>query len=309
MLSPRLSFWAAKKVWVDGWVDGQTNFIRYLGLLLWKAWGKHQRLVFLRYPGNTNNTLIRHGLCTRLFLPSPTLRKKSCLVRSCLLKFQVKLCSANTKSGEEWRRMWHMKKYHSSVPEVAMACTLLLQALKRSPPLEQETGQGFHRHSQLGHLDSALPSHPVQCFLLLPTFVIDQSGVTPQKNKPIHEQFVLEENSSRDTKFMRITSVCLSLEVFVSQVVSGWETTRRSITCLLCSFALPFWSSYTIGGRILGWPSHPLHLTHYSCSHVCKLWDFKQFKNPERNGLLPKSHVGSVLIFKKNCKIQDVHKK
>lgn len=79
--------------------------------------------------------------------------------------------------------MWHVKMYYRGVPEVTMACTELLQALKKSPSLEQETGQFFHRHSQLEHLDSGVPSHPVQCFILLTTFLIDQSGVNPQNNK------------------------------------------------------------------------------------------------------------------------------
>lgn len=111
---------------------------------------------------------------------------------------------------------------------------------------------------------------------------------------------VLEENSSRDTKFIKIISVRLLWKIFVSQVVSGWETTR-SITCV-CFAHLLFPSGLLTLLEVGYWAGQALRLTHYSCSHVCKLWDFKHFKNPERNGLLPKCHVGFVFILKKMIK-------
>lgn len=113
---------------------------------------------------------------------------------------------------------------------------------------------------------------------------------------------VLEDNSSRDTKFIKITSVHLPWEIFVSQVVSGCET-RRSITCV-CFAHLLFLSGLLTLLEVGYWAGQALRLTHYSCSHVCKLWDFKHFKNPERNGLLPKYHVGFVFIFKKVIKFK-----
>lgn len=73
---------------------------------------------------------------------------------------------------------------------------------------------------------------------------------------------------------------------------------NRSTTCV-CFAHLLFPSGLVTLLDVGYWAGQALHLICYSCSHVCKLWDFKHFKNPERSGLLPKYHVGFVFIFKK----------
>lgn len=78
---------------------------------------------------------------------------------------------------------------------------------------------------------------------------------------------------------------------------------RRSTTCI-CFAHLLFPSGLVTPLDVGYWAGQALHLTHYSCSHACKLWDFKPFKNPERSGLLPKYHVDFVFIFKGKKKIK-----
>lgn len=175
------------------------------------------------------------------------------------------------------------------MPEVTMTCILLLQALTGHLILNKKMGNSFI----VIHNWGSLPILRKVSFSFLPSQLIKVVGLH-EKNKLTHRQ----ENSSRDTKFINITSVHLPWEIFVSQVVNGWETTRRSITCV-CFAHLLFPSGLLTLLEVGYWAGQALRLTHYSCSHVCKLWDFKHFKNLERNGLLPKYHVGFVFIFKK----------
>lgn len=193
--------------------------------------------------------------------------------------------------------MGHTKTYHRRAPEVTMACVLLLWALKRSPHLEQETGSSsIVIHNSGAWTQGSLPILCNVSFSILSSGLVKMVGIHKNPNQPTNCVCI----PSKVTKFIKITSVHLP-EIFVVQVVGGWEKTRRSMTCICFAHSLFFSGLLTLLEVGYG-AGQALHFTCYSCSHVWKLWDFKHLKNPERNGLLPKYHVGFVFIFKKPIK-------
>lgn len=143
---------------------------------------------------------------------------------------------------------------------------------------------------------------------LLPSYLLDSLKWLESMQKQSNPQFVL---------------VCLQgLPTFNKNYISTSTTrnvcgagggrlgdNRGSPTCTCCAHLL-FPSGLVTPLDVGYWAGQALHLTLYSCSHVCKLWDFKPFKNPEKKWLLAQVPCGFCFhLQKKPDKIQDVCKK
>lgn len=164
--------------------------------------------------------------------------------------------------------------------------------------------QFFHSHSQLGGLDSGVPSHPVQCFVLHLIFWIGQNGRNPQKPKPTHKLCLYPIKGYQIHK----NYICTSARNICGAGGGRLgENKEKYDMHLLCSFALLLWSSHTIRGRIRGWTGPSFHLLQlFSCLEVMGL---QAFKKSRKKWLVAEVPCGFCFHLQKTDKIQDVQKK